>query len=170
MGKVRRCRYEGCHTIVDRPSYYCEEHKQHEAEYAAQRERYSRKRYNKYTRNRSEDKAEQYNFYRTRQWTHKRLAILSRDNYLCQYCKANGKLTANSKTVDHVTPYEVDGGLKLDDNNLATTCRACHNVKTKLEQKLYGTGQGNEPKNKNIRLSVATWAAKIKHAQLAAKS
>ena len=51
MGKVRRCRYEGCHVIIDRPSYYCEQHKQHEAEYAAQRERYSRKRYNKYTRN-----------------------------------------------------------------------------------------------------------------------
>lgn len=32
-------------------------------------------------------------------------------------------------------------------SNLATICNKCHRLKTKWEQKYYGTGQGMETKN-----------------------
>lgn len=153
MPKYRRCRYINCHAMVQYPNHYCEKHSEHEAEYLASRQKWSNNnrskaqthKYNTVTRNRNENKREQYNFYRTRQWSHLRQQVLERDHYLCQYCKAISKLTPNSKIADHIRPIEIFPDDKDSINNLATICRECHALKTKFEQKYYGCGQGNIP-------------------------
>lgn len=143
MPRVRRCRYPGCHTMVKLPDHYCREHYKHEAEYLAKRQRWARshgksyqRKYNTQARRRDDTKSAQYHFYRTKHWQSLRHEVLDRDHYICQYC---GR--PNSKTVDHIVPIEYDQSLISDDNNLATTCRACHRVKTDWEQDYYGTGQ-----------------------------
>ncbi|KRL02512.1 HNH endonuclease [Liquorilactobacillus capillatus] len=155
MPRVRRCRYPSCHAMVEFPNHYCSEHFEHEAEYVASRQKWTNSnkskaqshKYNTVTRNRSETKREQYNFYRTRQWSHLRQQVLDRDHYLCQYCRAISKLTPNSKTVDHVVPVEARPNSKADINNLAVICRQCHHKKTDWERKYYGTGDGNTLKD-----------------------
>lgn len=158
MPRVRRCRYDNCHALVELPLHYCSQHIHYEAKYKQERERYSRSRYNKYQRNRNDEKKEQYQFYRSKQWVHLRKSVLDRQHYLCQYCLAKGKLTPNSKTVDHIVPIEVNSQLKADSSNLATTCRACHNLKTEWERRYYGTGAGNKrtnaPQIQNIKTIV----------------
>lgn len=162
MPQVRRCKADRCHTLVDQSHYFCDRHRgQEECYIAKQNERASRSRYNKYTRNRNNHKIEQYKFYRSKAWVDMRQAILNEQYYLCQYCMANRRVTPNSKTVDHVTPIEIAPELRLHKDNLVVTCRACHNIKTKLEQEIYGTGQNNEHKNTAIRLSVNQWAKLI---------
>lgn len=146
MPAVQRCKYKDCHALVERPALCCAKHKQYEQELKEQRERYSRSRYNKYKRNQDEDKKEQYSFYRSRLWSSLRLNCLKRDNYICLYCLAQGRVTANSKIADHIIPIEFNPTLKAELKNLATTCRECHNLKTIWEQKYYGTGQNNEIK------------------------
>lgn len=159
---VRRCKYAGCHTLVERPSYYCSRHKQYEAEYLKLiSKRSSHKHYNSVVRNRNENKRNQYRFYQTKQWKHVRAFVLERDHYLCQYCQVLGNNTPNSKIVDHITPLEIDSDDRANPENLTTTCKACHNKKTKLEQEIYGTGQGNTHRNVNLRFSVAQWAKLI---------
>lgn len=153
MPRVRRCRQHGCHAMVELPDHYCAEHYEHEAEYLANRQKWSRShsksythRYNTVTRNRSDSKSKQYQFYRSRQWVALRQQVLERDTYLCQYCRVQGKLTPNSRTVDHIVPIEFDSTTQASVNNLVTTCAACHRMKTDWEQSYYGTGQGNSLK------------------------
>ncbi len=100
MPRTRRCRYPNCHAMVTFPDHYCQQHYEYEAEYLASRQRWARsndKQYthkcNTVTRYRNEDKRQQYNFYRTRQWSHLRQRVLERDHYLCAYCKAQGTVT-----------------------------------------------------------------------------
>ncbi|WP_282803952.1 HNH endonuclease [Secundilactobacillus kimchicus] len=150
MPRFRRCRQARCHAMVEFPNHYCDEHFEHEAEYQEQRQRWARShsktythKYNVVTRNRDDAKADQAKFYRTRQWSALRKSVLLRDQYLCQYCKAVGKVTPG-KTVDHIVPIEFDARLKAYANNLAVICPACHRLKTDWEQRYYGTGQGNQ--------------------------
>lgn len=150
MPRVRRCRQPGCHAMVNFPDHYCQQHYEHEAEYLASRERWARShdkhythKYNTVTRNRDDTKRKQYNFYRTRQWSHLRQQVLERDHYLCAYCRVQGIITA-AKTVDHIVPIEYDQAIKANVDNLAVICGKCHRLKTDWEQGYYGTGQGNE--------------------------
>lgn len=154
MPRTRRCRQSGCHAMVQFPDHYCKQHYEHEAEYLASRQKWARSheqqyshKYNTVTRNRNAAKQDQYNFYRTKQWSRLRQQVLERNNYLCQYCKVIGKLTPNSRTVDHVIPIEVDASSKADINNLAVICRQCHRLKTDWENNYYGTSKDNELKN-----------------------
>ena len=150
MPRTRRCRYPNCHAMVTFPDHYCQQHYEHEAEYLASRQRWARgndkqytHKYNTVTRYRNEDKRQQYNFYRTRQWSHLRQQVLERDHYLCAYCKVQGVITP-AKTADHIVPIEFDETLKANVDNLAVICGKCHRAKTEWEQSYYGTGQGNE--------------------------
>lgn len=138
--------------MVAYPNHYCAIHFEHEAEYLANRQRWARtrekdyqRRYNRMNRRRSEQKIEQYNFYRTREWSQLRHLALERDHYLCQYCKVQGIITP-AKTVDHIVPIEYAPQLSSELENLADACGTCHRLKTDWEQKYYGTGKGNELK------------------------
>lgn len=149
MPRVRRCRQPGCHLMVKLPDHYCAKHYEHEAEYLASRQKWTRSgdqatrhKYNTVTRYRTYDKQEQYQFYRGKQWQSLRQLVLDRDHYVCQYC---GR--PNSNTVDHIRPVEAFPDDKDNIKNLATICRKCHYKKTKFEQKYYGCGQGNTLKD-----------------------
>ena len=89
MPRFRRCRYPGCHAMVQLPDHYCQQHYEHEAEYLANRQRWARShnrqyqhRYNTQTRNRNSMKHNQYQFYRSRQWQRLRAQVLERDHYI----------------------------------------------------------------------------------------
>lgn len=153
MPKVRRCRQYGCHAMVELPNHYCTEHFEYEAEYLESRQRWARShnseyshKYNTVTRNRNDDKREQYNFYRTKQWVHLRTRCLERDHYLCRYCLIQDVMTT-AKTADHIIPIEANQSLRASIDNIADICSKCHRLKTDWEHSYYGTGQGNQLKD-----------------------
>lgn len=47
---------------------------------------------------------------------------------LCRMCQQAGRITP-AVLVDHITPIR-DGGARLDDDNLQSLCRRCHDEKT----------------------------------------
>lgn len=168
MARVRRCRQSGCHAMVTLPDHYCPAHYKHEAEYLAKRQRWARAhekqyehKYNTVTRNRNDGKRQQYNFYRTREWSRLREQALERDHFLCAYCQIQGIITP-AKTVDHVVPIEYDQNRRSEMNNLAVICGKCHRKKTDWEQAYYGMGQSNHhkhvPEIKSVNAVVALMA------------
>ena len=63
-------------------------------------------------------------------WTKLRANVLRRDDYLCQPCIKQGRVTPANE-VDHITPKSKDG---TDDyDNLQAICTLCHKAKTKRE-------------------------------------
>ena len=64
-------------------------------------------------------------------WRKLRALVLSRDDYLCQTCKASGKLTPATE-VDHVRA-KAHGGSD-DASNLKAICTPCHRAKTARER------------------------------------
>lgn len=69
-------------------------------------------------------------FYNSGEWKQKRQDIIERDNNECQWCKNEGRVTAaadSSLEVDHINELEEHPELALDDDNLRTLCKDCHN-------------------------------------------
>ena len=69
-------------------------------------------------------------------WVRATKRILKRDNYLCQECMRQGRLTPlkvrpRDHAVDHITP-KARGGTDEDDN-LQSLCAPCHSAKTARE-------------------------------------
>lgn len=63
-------------------------------------------------------------------WQLLRTQILKRDNYLCQPCERQGRITS-AHEVDHITPIHKGG---TDDlSNLQAICIDCHKDKTQKE-------------------------------------
>lgn len=79
-------------------------------------------------------------FYNSTAWKELRREALKKDNYECVHCKAEGKVTVDSKkvegkkkeivlNVDHKYPIEKYPKLALTLDNLQTLCVYHHNVK-----------------------------------------
>ncbi|WP_368900590.1 HNH endonuclease [Oceanobacillus oncorhynchi] len=79
-------------------------------------------------------------FYLSKAWKDIRIAALERDNYECQHCKEQGKVTVDSikepgkpkeikLNVDHKYPIEYYPKLALTLDNLQTLCVYHHNLK-----------------------------------------
>lgn len=71
------------------------------------------------------------------QWDRLRLVVLKRDNYLCQECMRQGKLTPlcvkpHDHAVDHRIP-KAHGGTD-DMDNLQSICQSCHSAKTARDE------------------------------------
>ena len=64
-------------------------------------------------------------FYKSKRWERKRLAVLKRDQYLCQNAARFGKTEA-ANTVHHVIPIAERPDLKLDDRNLISLSEDAH--------------------------------------------
>lgn len=64
-------------------------------------------------------------FYRTQVWEKKRKSILQRDHYACQECKRHGRYT-RANTVHHIRHLKEEPELALEDTNLESLCRDCH--------------------------------------------
>ncbi|TNE75072.1 MAG: HNH endonuclease [Gammaproteobacteria bacterium] len=65
-----------------------------------------------------------------RPWRRLRDQVLERDQFLCQPCKREGRVTPGNE-VDHIIP-EAEGGHTVA-NNLEATCHHCHKAKTQQE-------------------------------------
>lgn len=70
-------------------------------------------------------------------WDRLRLEVLKRDNYLCQECMRQGKLTPlcikpHDHAVDHIKP-KAHGGSD-DFQNLQSLCIDCHTAKTAQDE------------------------------------
>ena len=152
MPMIRRCRFAGCHAMVEYPLHYCTAHASYEDAYQAERSKWARgndpRRQKEYTKRvrMSEDKIEQTKFYQSKQWKGLRATVLRRDYYQCQYCKSRGRVT-EAHIVDHIVPIEYMPSGMTDVKNLATICPKCHQRKSKFERDYYGTGAGNKLKS-----------------------
>lgn len=129
--------------MVELPKHYCAKHADQERVYVP-RDKQATHRYNTVTRNRDDNKRRQYNFYRTKQWVNLRQRVLDEQHYLCQYCKCDG-VVKQGRIVDHTRPLELfpDDGARIE--NLSVICGSCHTLKTKWEQRYYGSGKDNTP-------------------------
>lgn len=86
-------------------------------------------------------------FYMSSIWRKKRLDILARDNFECQMCKKEGRVTTvgtnketgEGLTVHHIKELKDYPELGLTDSNLITLCHKCHN-------KIHDRFEGKEPK------------------------
>ncbi|MCS4800064.1 HNH endonuclease [Staphylococcus aureus] len=82
-------------------------------------------------------KDERIRFYKSKEWQTTRKRVLERDNYECQQCKRDGKLTTYDKSkhksldVDHILSLQHHPEFAHDLNNLETLCIKCHNKKEK---------------------------------------
>lgn len=92
--------------------------------------------------------------YRSRYWKDKRTKILERDNYECQRCLGKlGKVKhirlKKANTVHHKVEIKSCPDLMLDDDNLVSLCRTCHD-------EIHGrtTDRFNKPKK---RLTEERW-------------
>lgn len=59
-----------------------------------------------------------------------RAYILERDAFECQWCKRDGKVTSKADSVlevDHIKELKDYPELALDETNLRTLCKDCHN-------------------------------------------
>ena len=70
-------------------------------------------------------------FHSSAKWTRKSKAIRERDHHLCQSCLhgldgAGIRYTHDGLEVHHIVPISEDYDLRLDDDNLITLCRECH--------------------------------------------
>lgn len=79
------------------------------------------KAYDKYKRN-----PEARAFYKSAAWQKVRLIILQRDNYLCQECLKNDRLTI-ANIVHHIEPLLDNWDKGLEEDNLESICESCHN-------------------------------------------
>lgn len=67
-------------------------------------------------------------FYSSTEWRALRRAILERDQFECQWCKAEGRVTTDAiLEVDHIQELEKHPELAVDPDNLRTLCKDCHN-------------------------------------------
>lgn len=75
---------------------------------------------------------ERNKFYWSKEWRNMRNYIRKRDNYECQECKRNGRVTTQADSrliVDHIIELEKRPDLRLDPKNLEAKCFACHEIK-----------------------------------------
>lgn len=71
-------------------------------------------------------------------WVRTTKRILKRDNYLCQECLRQGRMTPlkvrpRDHAVDHIIPKAQGGG--NEDSNLQSLCAPCHDAKTARERR-----------------------------------
>lgn len=117
------CNKTNCQTLIDFKESYCEEHKHLKNQ--------SRNEYGKYRYQRDKQYAR---FYTSAAWRQARRSALLRDNGLCQYCMGNGQLH-KAEVVDHFLPVKYKFELRLDLDNLVSSCTR-HNTLKENDEKL----------------------------------
>lgn len=81
----------------------------------------SQQHYDKHKRNK-----ESKQFYQSAAWSKVRLMALERDNYLCQECFQNKRLT-KADVVHHIIEVRDDFTKALELDNLVSICHKHHN-------------------------------------------
>lgn len=111
----KRCNKAGCRKLIDVSESYCDKHKSDG--------------YRRYNKARYRNDREYVSFYSCKEWRDLRYQALLRDGFECQYCKEKG-LIKQAEMVDHVKPTRERWDLRLDIDNLKSSCWSCHNKKT----------------------------------------
>ena len=115
------CKKLGCINLTDNKNGYCDEHQKDYYQKMNERDRRYRARVGYRRRARTDiDK-----FYSSKQWQDLRAYVLARDNYLCQDCLKEHKITA-ARDVHHIEFLLNNWDKRLEDNNLIALCRECH--------------------------------------------
>ncbi len=110
------CRHPGCGHLLDK-SGFCDKHRRES--FRAQKQ------------TATEDYKERNRFYQRKEWKTVRALKLQLDP-LCKACRTQGRLTA-AEVVDHIVQIS-RGGSQLDQDNLQSLCKSCHNAKTMREK------------------------------------
>jgi 5-methylcytosine-specific restriction enzyme A len=88
--------------------------------------------------------------YKSNAWQVLRLARL-RAEPLCRFCKAFGRVVA-ATVVDHIRPHRGDLRLFLDEDNLQSLCKKCHDSHKKRQENsghMVGHGLDGRPVDPN---------------------
>lgn len=139
MRRIKQIDVETRYVRMDTPMRTCMERlRKSDVEDKADQEQVIRDWYKRYgnqpASDRVVDKATM-RFYKSKQWRDVREQVLKRDNYECQACKRQGKVTTIDKSkhksldVDHILELESHPELAYDMDNLETLCVSCHNKK-----------------------------------------
>ena len=139
MRRIKQIDVETRYVRMDTPMRTCMERlRESDVEDKADQEQVIRDWYKRYgnqpASDRIVDKATM-RFYKSKQWRDVREQVLKRDNYECQACKRQGKVTTIDKSkhksldVDHILELESHPELAYDMDNLETLCVSCHNKK-----------------------------------------
>lgn len=64
-------------------------------------------------------------FYKSKDWERIRASVLIRDKYMCQGCKAAGKME-NAQCVHHIFPLQIYPEYAKERWNLISLCNKCH--------------------------------------------
>ena len=64
----------------------------------------------------------------TAAWRKMSIMIRERDGYVCRLCLSKGFLNNKDLSVHHIIPVTENSDLSLDENNLITLCRQCHDL------------------------------------------
>lgn len=139
MRRIKQIDVETRYVRMDTPMRTCMERlRESDVEDKADQEQVIRDWYKRYgnqpASDRVVDKATM-RFYKSKQWRDVREQVLKRDNYECQACKRQGKVTTIDKSkhksldVDHILELESHPELAYDMDNLETLCVSCHNKK-----------------------------------------
>lgn len=67
-----------------------------------------------------------YKFRSTRVWKRKSAEIMQRDLHCCRVCLLSGIINNRRLSVHHIIPLERDFSQRLENDNLVTLCRFCH--------------------------------------------
>jgi 5-methylcytosine-specific restriction enzyme A len=117
---LKPCATIGCSNLTR--NKYCDQHK-HKGKEAT---RY----YNRYVRDKTITA-----FYKSKEWLTTRKLVLERQNYLCQQCLRENRIT-KADMVHHKTEVKEDWSKRLDLSNLEGLCNSCHN-------KIHGAKKGD---------------------------
>lgn len=110
------CRQTGCAKLLDNPGY-CDLHRK--AVFKAQKQVVEI------------DYKERNRFYQRKVWKDARAAQLRAEPF-CMHCRKKNKLT-EATHVDHIVAIEY-GGSMLDQRNLQSLCKPCHERKTRRDE------------------------------------
>jgi 5-methylcytosine-specific restriction enzyme A len=77
-------------------------------------------------RTKDQDPSYVFRFRSSRAWQVKRDEIKKRDKYLCALCRTKGKYVFDRLAVHHIRPIKTAWAYRLDEFNLITLCRSCH--------------------------------------------
>lgn len=71
---------------------------------------------------------EEHRFYSSYAWQKTRARVVARDNYECQMCKSEGRVTVKDLIVHHIVYLKDDPSRGVDAENLTTVCREHHEM------------------------------------------
>lgn len=122
LRRLMECKKIGCYKLTRNKTGYCDEH---EPEYLKKVELKNKEwkiknHYKAPSKNTKEEK-----FYSSKSWQDLRNYIKARDNYLCQECLKEGRITEATQ-VHHIVTILEDFNKRFDEENLVSLCNYHH--------------------------------------------